>query len=367
MARDGSFKEAAQSAESLVDRAKIAVKRRFDLFDPVEILPFKGYGTEESMIVMGRVLEESGVRDLDRDAGFWRNLANTVRRIDSDEIPDARIEAYFNDETWDDQCDGDGYFHLVMKPDGGLDPGWVEVDLELVESIAGNDAAATARVLIPSPDAEFMVISDIDDTVIETGAMDTWRMLRHVAFQNARQRRPFPGVVALYSALLLGPDEAGRNPIFYLSRSGWPLFDLFDEVFRENDIPEGPLLLRDLRIVEEKSTKLGSDSHKLDDIRNLLDTYDYPVVLIGDSGQGDPEVYHEIVEDQADRVEAVYIRHVVGAERAAEITDLYRDHLDKLCLAPSTVEMARHGVVRGLISENQLKLVREGLVDDLDE
>ncbi|MDX1583864.1 MAG: phosphatase domain-containing protein [Thermoanaerobaculia bacterium] len=357
--------DAVRTADWRLDIAKQSVKSRLGLFDPVQVLPFKGYGTREKLILTGRVLEESGVAELDRGAGFWKNVLNSLERFDSDEIPGAIVEARYGDERWSDLCDHDGYFRFEIEPQKVIEEGWVEVEVGLIASIAGDGASGTARVLVPSSEAEFMIISDIDDTVIETGAMDTLRMVRTVLFQNAHQRTPFPGVVSLYNALLLGPDEKGRNPIFYLSRSGWPLFDLFNIVFRENEIPEGPLLLRDLGILEKRSPKVGSEAHKLDHIRRLLEIYDYPVVLIGDSGQEDPEIYHEILTEYADRIEAIYFRHVVGAERARQIERMYKRNVAKLCVAPSTIEMARHAVDRGLISENQLELVRQGLSSDL--
>lgn len=360
-----AIRSAAQRLESFVGGTKRSIKAKLNLFEPVEIMPFKGYGTGETLILMGRVLERSGVTEAERDAGFWKTLSNSLRRLDSDEIPDALLEVYFRGETWDERCDHDGYFRLEMKPEGGVEPGWHEVEIDLVESVAGDDASSTARVIVPDVDAELMVISDIDDTVIETGAMDTFRLMRSVLLRNAKQRRPFPGVVSLYRALQLGVDEQHLNPIFYLSRSGWPLFDLFQTVFELNDIPEGPLLLRDLSIIEKKSTELGTESHKLDHIRSLMELYDFPLVLVGDSGQHDPEIYREILDDHEDRVAAIYIRHVVGAARAREIELMYADHLSKLCVAPSTIEMARHAKAAGLISDDQLESVQEELTADL--
>lgn len=360
-----AVRSGAQKVEALFGGARRGVKSSFNLFQPPQILPFRGYGTRENLILMGRVVEKSAIADLEEDAGFWRNVRNSVRRLDSDEIPGAVLEASFRNETWDERCDHDGFFRIEMKPDGGVEPGWHDIKLDLVESIAGDDASATARVIVPSPDSELMVISDIDDTVIETGAMDTLHMIRTVLFKNARQRSPFPGVVGLYEALVRGNDEKGENPIFYLSRSGWPLYDLFDLVFETHDIPQGPLLLRDLRIIEKKSTELGTESHKSDYLRSLLEMYDFPAVLIGDSGQHDPEVYREIVDEYGDRIAAVYIRHVVGAARAREIEHMFRDHLDKLCLAPSTMEMARHARAAGLISDKQLESVQKRLMEDL--
>jgi len=55
----------------------------------------------------------------------------------------------------------------------------------------------------------------------------------------------------------------------------------------------------------------GSHEHKVEKIVFLMDFYpELNSVLIGDSGQHDPEIYAEIIGKFKFRVEAVYIRQV---------------------------------------------------------
>jgi phosphatidate phosphatase APP1 len=81
-------------------------------------------------------------------------------------------------------------------------------------------------------------------------------------------------------------------------------------------VPEGPLFLKDW-----SPTVLGKHRvHKLEIIRRLLRTYpDLPFVLIGDSGEEDPEIYSQVVREHPGRVRAIYIRDVTSAERDAEV------------------------------------------------
>lgn len=74
-----------------------------------------------------------------------------------------------------------------------LAPGWHDVELELVESVGEPERRRVhAPVLVPAPDAEFAVVSDLDDTVIRTHANDALRELAIVFGKSAQSRSPMP-------------------------------------------------------------------------------------------------------------------------------------------------------------------------------
>ena len=87
---------------------------------------------------------------------------------------------------------------------------------------------------------------------------------------------------------------------------------MIEEFFVRHDIPVGPVLfLREWGISWTSPLPRKAEDHKQELIRNMLALYsDLPFVLIGDSGQHDPEVYHDIVAENPGRVLAVYIRNV---------------------------------------------------------
>src|SRR5690606_668440 len=98
------------------------------------------------------------------------------------------------------------------------------------------------------------------------------------------------------------PDRAGMHPIFYLSSSPWNLYHLFDDFMEGHDVPVGPILLRDYGFSDEKLFKSSHESHKTLHILQILDAFpDLPFVLVGDSGQRDPEIYQQIVQERPDR------------------------------------------------------------------
>ncbi|MBT8097176.1 MAG: DUF2183 domain-containing protein, partial [Woeseia sp.] len=161
--------------------------------------------------------------------------------------------------------------------------------------------------LVADPAARFMIISDMDDTVIHTGITRKLLAARLTFFGNARTRKPLDGVADLYRELVDGSDGTARNPVFYVSNSGWNMYDVLDEFLELNKIPPGPLLLRDLGNVGKRSTK----NHKAQTFRRLLERFPtLPAVLIGDSGQHDAALYAELAREFPDRVLGIYIRDV---------------------------------------------------------
>ncbi len=336
---------------------KLRLEDRLGILDPVQLLVFRSFGTPDLLHVRGRVRERTGVEGLAQaSSSMGRNVLNMLRRLESDEIPGARVRASLGERSWETTTDGEGYFVLDVVPDTPLEAGWHRVEMELVESV-GRPACRVvqAPVLVPSPHAEFGVISDIDDTIIRTRSSDLLREIEIVFEHGARDRVAFAGVPALYRALARGPDGRGENPVFYVSMSGWNLYDLLDEFIEANDIPPGPLFLSDLRLFEQESEVMGSQRHKWESIDLLMRAYpELPFVLVGDSGMKDPELYREVVERHPGRVRAVYIHDVSGPERDDGVDDIarrLREHGVPMLRMEDTRRAAEHAYENGLIDE----------------
>jgi phosphatidate phosphatase APP1 len=204
-------------------------------------------------------------------------------------------------------------------------------------------------VLVPAG-ARFGVVSDLDDTVLRSSVTDLVAMARLTLLSNAHTRLPFEGVAALYRALRLGPDGRDSNPIFYVSSSPWNLYDLLEDFLDLQGIPAGPLLLKDW----SPTTLRDHEKHKLGVIRMLLATYpDLPFVLVGDSGERDPEIYRQIVREHPGRIWTIYIRDVSGARRDAAVREIageVRELGVEMLLVSDSNEAADHAAGRGLIA-----------------
>ena len=210
------------------------------------------------------------------------------------------------------------------------------------------------------------IISDVDDTILQTFATNLLRVAQLTFLQNAKMRLAFPGVAAFYQALQVGADGQQDNPIFYVSSSPWNLYGLLTEFMALHDIPAGPLCLRDLGIDEDKLITTGHGSHKIEHIEQILTTYPtLPFVLIGDSGQKDPEVYAKIARRFPERILAIYIRDVTEDKRDAEVVGISAELNTPMLLTPTSLAAASHAAQLGLISQSQLDKVIDAIEHEL--
>ena len=129
----------------------------------------------------------------------------------------------------------------------------------------------------------------------------------------------------MYRALHSGISGNQQNPMLYVSRAPWGIYEVLEEFFDLNRIPIGPILfLREWGVSWASPLPRKAEDHKRELIHNMLALYnELPFILIGDSGQHDPEIYRQIVDEHPGRVLAVYIRNVSrDPKRIKEIEDL---------------------------------------------
>lgn len=277
---------------------------------PLIISPYRGFGRAGELLIRGRVLADKSITRATEQESVWRNLLNTYRRFQSDEIPNARVIGRYRDAVAETVTDGEGHFTIPLQPKE-MDPDvlWHEIGLELE-----NGKTAVAHAIVPPAHAAFGIISDIDDTIVQTYATNPVKMVRAIV-QNARSRMAFEGVAQLYRDL-----HRDVNPLFYVSSGPWNLYELLHDFMLLNGIPPGPMFLQDWGIGEDKFITTAHDTHKLAQIQRLLDYYpDLPFVLIGDSGQRDPEIYLNVIRSKPERIRAALIRDVTKDPRDAAV------------------------------------------------
>lgn len=346
---------ALSAVEGFFDRLKLAYKWRFDRWENLRLIAYRGYGTARRVELQGRVLDDDEVGLPPEGAGWIANVRHTIQRIETDEVPEAEVELTLGTQACRAVTDRDGFFRWrIEDPELSEDGPWHAARAELTRP-AGHSAGADIEFIVPSDEAELGVVSDLDDTVIRTGARSRLRMARTVLLNNPRSRVPFPGIADFYRALSLGPDGEGENPIFYVSSSPWNLYSMFRDFLEVHDIPRGPILLRDFGFGEQKLWKKPHEDHKLGHVRDLLETYpELPFVLVGDSGQEDPEIFAKVVEEHGERIAAVFLRDVTPPDRDREVRELGEAAEERgvpWVLVEDSAEAARRALDLGLITE----------------
>ena len=337
---------------------------------PLLVLPYLGFGNAHKLWIKGRVLDEASLREQTGQDSGWSNLVALYHRLESDEVAGARVTAHFDGRTWESVTDSGGYFEFEIAPAMPLAGGSHRVELELPDW-KGSDGApvrASSEAFVPAASARFGIISDIDDTVLWTNVTNKLNMAMMLARTNAHTRKPFKGVAAFYRALRDGAGGNDDNPLFYVSSSPWHLFGFLVDFLRLQGIPVGPLLLRDLGLRDVFKPPNHGD-HKLGKIELILSFYPgMQFVLIGDSGEKDPEIYAEIVRRHPQAVRMIYIRNVNPDPARIEALDRLIEEVSstgiQLVLAPDSVFAASHAAAEGLIKVDRLAAVRSDKKDD---
>lgn len=327
------------------------------------IQPYLGYGSRDRVFLMGRVFRQPGFGSSMSEDRLKRDLVDLLRRILRKPVVGARVRVVYKDTMTVVVTDKHGYFRVDMTfGQVPSDVTWHSVHLSLDKPV-DERASTTGEFFTPTHTATYGVISDIDDTVVYTGVANTAKMLWRLFAMDSDSRVIFPGVPELYQGFYQGRSGEDGNPLVYVSRAPWSIYQVLTTMFQMHQIPNGPIL-----ILREWGMKRGSllprraRDHKLDAIRHVLDLYKtIPFVLVGDSGQHDPETYTRIVKENPKRILAIYIRDVShDSARTEAIVNLAREAGIE-CEVISTTdsfEMAEHAARQGLIQERALEAVQ---------
>jgi phosphatidate phosphatase APP1 len=293
------------------DRLVWGLRRRFGRLGALQIVTYRGFGTSEQVSLRGRVLEASVLeRSLPADTRLV-SFRRMLRRFHSHELPEASVRAALGSRNAEGRTDDEGYFELpVSAPelDGAGD--WKTAVVEVVAAPVRGlvPVQATAEVLVPSASVELGIISDIDDTVLQTHVTQKLKMIWVTLSGSAFTRMPFEGTSELYRALWAGASGHANNPVFYVSKSPWNLYDFLVDFMDYHELPRGPLLLRDMGLRDAPPL-----DHKTASLQLLFETYPkLSFVLIGDSGERDPDIYLAAAARYPGRVRAIYIRDLGG-------------------------------------------------------
>jgi phosphatidate phosphatase APP1 len=354
------IKTAINKLEDSFDITKSFIGKRF--FEPVNVIIqcYNGYGDEHSFRLRGRVLEaERHLENPDNahdTTAIAKNFWYMLKRFESDEVPGVIVNIDINNRTYTTKTDKEGFFYFEINEK--LDKGWNELlvysdgkqyrlDVSKIES--------KGYVHIADPKADFMVISDIDDTIMKSYIPTPLKMLKELITNGARNRAAFEGTGEFFQALANCNDLPVR-PLFFVSGSPWNIYDVLEEFIEYNDFPKAPLFLKDLGITDSYIFAPVTKNHKLRYISELMEFFNTTdVILIGDSGQEDAEIYTEAIRKYPSRIKTVYIRDVIEGQKSAQFEKLLLEINDmdsELVVFEKTNEAAKHALEKGYIDKS---------------
>jgi len=252
-------------------RATLIVERMFDIVIPrrglgnPEIDPYFGHATPATIILRGRVLSrkiKKEINEIEADASLWTNFKAMVSLFNTREMSGVRITC-LGEETLTDE---EGYFELVM-PRPNNQTGWVDYEVCF-------------------------------------GAWSLRRNLWNSMTGNTHSRYVFPDAIQLIQTL-----HKQVNPVFYVSSSPWNLHGFLTEIFDRAGLVRGPKFLRILGISESKFITGKRGHHKGEAIDEILAANpNLTFILMGDTGQHDAYVYHEVLKRHPGRIRQIILR-----------------------------------------------------------
>jgi len=254
--------------------------------EPLVILP-PSLARPDRAFIAGRVVEERH----DRGPRAWRN----GRQLAATNWVGAPVEVRFLGRTARTTSGHDGEFavEIAAAPGAPFPAGAQPAEA----SVPGALARATVQVV--PPDAPFLVISDLDDTLAVTHVASKRGLLKAVFLQDAETQPAVPGMAAFLRCLREG--RAAPPPIAVVSGTPVQLAPRVNRFLEVNGFPPAALHLRNLG----PGTLAG---YKEPVIEALLWRFDLPMVLVGDSGERDPEIYAAVARARPGRVLRVYVR-----------------------------------------------------------
>ena len=158
------------------------------------------------------------------------------------------------------------------------------------------------------------VISDIDDTIKISEVLDRSALLKNTF---CRPFKPVEGMAGVYRSW----ERSHGARFHYVTASPWQLYVPLSDFTRSNQFPAGTWHMKDFRVKDRSVLSLfaSPERYKPGVIEPLLHRFPKrQFVLVGDSGEKDPEIYGALARKHPTQIRRILIRDVTGEDAASE-------------------------------------------------
>jgi phosphatidate phosphatase APP1 len=176
-----------------------------------------------------------------------------------------------------------------------------------------NDSRAFMGSIHVLSNSGWSVISDIDDTIKVSEVRNREALLLNTF---CRPFKAVDGMAELYRAWQTNGAQS-----HYFSASPWQLYIPLAEFVAKAGFPAGTFHMKDFRVKDSRFLALLSDPEKfkLKLIRPFFEQFpERQFVLVGDSGEKDPEIYGQIAREFPNQVHTILIRDVTDENRGSQ-------------------------------------------------
>jgi len=199
------------------------------------------------------------------------------------------------------------FIHTIeFEPPHNPDPNsdhWMEFQLDIPEE---SERQFHGQFQLISAEG-VSVISDIDDTLKITNVAKRRELLANTFM---REFQPFDQLAEVYQFW-----ERQGVRFHYVSASPWQLYLPLAEYLMVSGYPRGSMHLQEFRLKDKIGLRKfkAAGRAKLTAIKQILAAFPLRTfMLVGDSGERDPELYGELKRQYPQQIARIYIRNLGG-------------------------------------------------------
>ncbi|NEN23710.1 DUF2183 domain-containing protein [Cryomorpha ignava] len=236
---------------------------------------------------------------IDKNDGALKLFWKILRSYFYDSAGRRNIDLKINGEIYPVVTDNNGNFEMTL-------------DLERIETIEFLHSASSEQLDVLQSEnryysyhkSKFLIISDIDDTILVSHSARLFSKLWLMLFKPIPKRKTVEESELAYREL-----SKNNFPFAYVSASEYNLFSLVSTFIHLHKLPPGPIYLRPHQEFKNLFVKTEREDYKINRIMKLLRHFpDKKIVLFGDDSQQDFTVFGEVAQKLPNRIHSVYLR-----------------------------------------------------------
>ncbi|HOY70716.1 MAG TPA: DUF2183 domain-containing protein [Methylotenera sp.] len=266
-----------------------------------EIVIYPAFISSNGGTIEGRIIKQRKMRQFSFEDGWRRNLTRSLSLMINRERKCVPFTLTFGEHHYTGTTDDEGYFKVAIQTNSHVH-GWQKI------TVKSTFSQHEGQCLVIGEQVTCGVITDLDDTILVSEVTKKLRLLTNTFLKNPLQREAVVGAAQVYHHLTA---QQPHTPIFYLSATPRQLFHFVQGFLQHYDFPAGLIITRRLTR-DEAGDSLHVKTYKIEKITAIFNALPHvKFTLIGDDGEHDPDIYHEIQSRFPLQVEGVWIRRIV--------------------------------------------------------
>jgi len=236
-----------------------------------------------------------------KNVGFFKSFINVFTSYFIKPFAEKTITIHAHTQNFTTQTDERGGFQIIINFK-------VEYLVEITTPEAGNEPLKNIQnypIRFLETESIFDVISDIDDTIVNSHTASTFKRITTVSFVPPHKRKAIRFTQNFFRAI-----KNDGSKLYYVSKSESNLFGMLSYFIKyESNFPEGILFLTPyINFFQLLFSNKPKDFKKEKIAFILKNSSNKKYILFGDDSQMDMTIYYDIVNLFPNRILKIYIR-----------------------------------------------------------